>query len=253
MNRAVDSLFSELAKIMKSSRVILSCIVSILIVSAASATWEPLTDDIPLSSLPGGSFVVGDKEFSEFVLDVLDTRGGADPSIDQMSVQGVRDVDRGDYGLRFDKFLWSVGSGQIISVTLSFKVSVLPLPIYDDYYIKDIRLSLTGAGATGTGVVSASENVWEAFPGEPGEQPIASLSCSKEDGDNGAYLSDYAEFAYLKEIWIQSKSISVTGGTSGTAQFNEFFQFYSQIPEPATLVLLGMGGVWIFNRRKRTV
>ncbi|MHC4572268.1 MAG: PEP-CTERM sorting domain-containing protein [Planctomycetota bacterium] len=237
---------------MKNSRIIiLSCVISIVIASAASAAWEAVTDPVSLGSLEGVSLIVGDKEFSGFDLNVNVVDGGAllpDPYT--MTVLGVRDIDTGDYGLRFNNFPWSVGSGQIISVTLSFKASILPLPIYDDYYIKDVWLSLTGAGATGTGVVSASENVWDAFPGGT---TVASLSCSKQDGDGGANLSDYAEFAPLKEIWIQSKSISVTGGTSGTASFDEFFQFYSQIPEPATLVILGMGGVWIFNRRKRTV
>jgi len=222
-----------------------------MITSAASAAWEAVTDPVPLSSLKGASLIVGDKEFSGFDLKVIMVDGGAllpDPYT--MEVLGVRDVDKGDYGLRFNNFPWSVGSGQIISVTLSFKASIRPLPIYDAYYIKDVWLSLTGAGATGTGVVSVSETVWDAFPGD--NPPIASLSCSKQDDDNGANLSDYAEFAPLKEIWIQSKSISVTGGTSGSAHFNEFFQFYSQIPEPATLVLLGAGWVWIFSRKKRS-
>jgi len=230
---------------MKSSRVILSCLISIVLATAASATWAPLTDEIPLSSLPGGSLVIGDKEFSGFVLTGYSS-GGADMDLDQMSVQGVQDGATGDYGLRFDRFSWSVGSNQIITVDLSFKVSILSG--YDNYFIKDVWLYLTGAGATGTGVVNAGENVYDAFPGG---NAIASLSCSKQEGDNGAYLADYAEFAPLKEIWIQSKYISVTGGTSGTAHFSEFFQFYSQVPEPATLILLGTAGVWIFTRKKR--
>jgi len=235
----------------KSSRVLLSCLLSIVFASAASATWVSETNSVPLSSLEGTSLIVGDKEFLGFDLTVMMVDGGAFlPDPDTMSVMGVRDLDTGDYGLRFNKFPWSVGSGQIISVTLSFKASIRPLPIYDDYYFTDVWLALTGAGATGTGVVSVSENVWDAFPGD---NPIASLSCSKQEDDNGANLWDSAGgFAALKEIWIQSKSISVTGGTDGTAKFDEFFQFYSQIPEPATLVLLGAGGVWILSRKKRS-
>ena len=239
-------LFGGEVEMMKSSKLILSCLISIMLATAASAAWVPLTDKVPLSSLPGGSLVVGDKEFSGFNLDVIIVDGGAlDP--DLMTVQGVQDVTTGDYGLRFNDFSWSVGSNQTITVDLSFKVSILPG--YDEYYIKDVWLYLTGAGATGTGVVSAGENVWDAFPGGTA---VASLSVSKQDGDNGANLSDYAEFAPLKEIWIQTKHISVTGGTSGSAHFSEFFQFYSQIPEPATLVLLGAGWVWISSRKKRS-
>jgi hypothetical protein len=220
-----------------------------MLATAASAAWVPLTGaPVPLSSLPSGSFVVGDKEFSEFNLDVIIVDGGALlPDPDLMTVQGGQDDATGDYGLRFNDFSWSVGSGQTITVDLSFKVSILPG--FDDYYIKDVRLYLTSAGATGTGVVSAGENVWDAFPGG---DVIASLSCSKEEGDSGANLSDSAEFTPLKEIWIQTKYISATGGIDGTAHFSEFYQFYSQIPEPATLLLFGTAGVWILTRKKRS-
>ena len=57
---------------------------------------------------------------------------------------------------------------------------------------------------------------------------------------------DYAEFAPVKEIWIFSKDISIIGGTSGSVHLSGLFQFYSQIiPEPATLLLLGLGGLII--------
>jgi hypothetical protein len=230
---------------MKSSRTILSCLISIMLAASASAGWEPLTDKIPLSSLPGSSLPVGDKEFSEFHVDIVTVSGGAFlPDPNTMTVQGVRDVATGDYGLRFNGFSWSAGSNQIITVDLSFKVSIQPG--YDDYFIKDVWLYLTGAGAGGTGVVTAGENVWDHFPGGT---EIASLY-SWCDANN-ANLSDYAAFAPLKEIYIQTKHISVTGGTNGSAHFSEFFQFYSQVPEPATLVLLGTASIWIFTRKKQ--
>jgi hypothetical protein len=233
--------------VMKSSRVILGCLVIALFATTASAAWEPITDKIPLPSLPGGSLVVGDKEFSGFNLDIITVDGGATiPDPNTMTVQGVRDVGTGDYGLRFNGYSWSVSSGQIITVDLSFKVSILDEPEYDDYFIKDIWLYLTGVGATGTGVVSAGENVWTDFPG--GTQ-IASLTCSCDA--NNVKLSAYAEFAPLKEIYIQTKHISVSGGTNGTAHFSEFFQFYSQVPEPATITLLGLAGAIVLRRRRR--
>jgi hypothetical protein len=233
---------------MKSLRVILGCLISTLLTSAASASLSYITDKIPLNSLPGGSLVVGNKEFSEFNLDIIVVDGGAtisDPNM--MTVQGVQDGTTGDYGLRFNDFTWSVVSNQIITVDLSFKVSILPDPNYEDYFIKDVWLYLTGAGAAGTGVVYAGENIWDTFP--MGNN-IASLSCSIWDG--GARLSDYAEFAPFKEIQIQTKYISVTGGANGSAHFSEFFQFYGQVPEPATVCLLGLGTLGLI-RRKRNI
>lgn len=237
---------------MKSSRVLLSCLLSIVFASAASAAWVPLTDSVPLSALPGGSLSFRNIEFSEFVLTGYGS-GGADPDLDQMSVQGVQDVATGDYGLRFNEFAWYAGSGETVTVDLRFKVSILPG--FDDYFIEDVWLNITGASANGTGGVHVGETVWDAPFFDPEGNIIASLSCSKQDGDSGAYLVAHAEAEFdppLKEIWIQSKDISVTGGTSGTAHFSEFYQFYSQIPEPTTVVLLATAGVWILTRRKRS-
>jgi hypothetical protein len=228
---------------MKNPKIILSCLISIMLATAASADWVPGQPPVPLNSLPGGSLIVGDKEFSNFVLSGVGLGGAVDPDFSRMTVQGGTDSSTGDYGLKFDMFSWNAGSGQTVNVNLSFKVSILTG--YDDYFIKDVWMYITGAHATGTGLVIAGENVWDAFPGNN----IASLNCSLQE--SGAHLVDYAEFSPLKEIYIQTKSITITGGTDGTGGLDQFFQFYSQVPEPATLVLLGTAGVWIFTRKKR--
>lgn len=238
--------FSKETKIMKSSKIILSFLVGIMLAASASATWTPLTDPVTVGSLESTTLTVGDKVFSEFNVDII--AGGVpvlpDPNL--LTVQGVIWNETGDYGLRFDGVSWDVGSNQTISVNLSFKVSIESLPQYDNYFIKDVWLALTGAWAFGTGVTGVGENVWAHFPGDV--DPIASLSCWATSGDSR--LMDYKDFAPLKEVYIQAKTLYVYGGTSGLAHFNEFFQFYSQIPEPAALILLGTTGIWIFTRKK---
>jgi hypothetical protein len=233
----------------KSSRVLLSCLLSIVFASAASAAWVPLTGaPVSLSSLEGESLIFGDKELSEINLFGIGAGGAIPPDADSVFVQGGQDDATDDYGLRF-LLSWNASSGQTVNVTLNFKVSILPG--FDDYYIKDVSMDITGASATGTGVVNAGEIVRDA-PFAEGNV-IASLSCSKQEFDGGTQLEDYAEFDPLKEIWIYSKDISISGGTGidGAAHLSEFYQFYSQIPEPATLVLLGAGWVWISSRKKR--
>ena len=229
----------------KNSKIILCCLICIVLATSTSAQLVAKTDDIPLGSLPE-VLEVGDKVFSDFVLNPYSE--GIEPNFNKMYVQGVQDTTTGDYGLRFNGFLWSVGSGQTIAVDLSFKVSILPDPNYKDYRIEDVWLYLTGVGAAGTGRVTVGENVWDDFPGTQ----VAYLYCTYDA--NGVYLKDHAEFAPLKEIYIQTKYIVVEGGPSGSAHFSEFFQFYSQsqVPEPATLVLLGTAGIWIFTRKKRS-
>jgi len=236
---------------MKNSKIILSCLISVVLATAASAAWVPLTGDpVSISSLPGGSLVFGDKELSEIELFSIGTGGAIAPDANSVFVQGGRDDATGNYGLRF-LFSWNAGSNQTSNATLNFKVSILPG--YDDYFIDDVTLAITGVSTNGTGVVSIGEEVWDVPFYTPGSFPIASLSCSKWKGSPLAYLVDHAEFAPVKKIWIYSKDISITGGTNGLAHLSEFFQFYSQIPEPATIVLLGTAGIWIFTRKKRFV
>jgi hypothetical protein len=236
----------------KNSKIILSCLISIMLATSASATWVPLTAEVPLSFLQGGgSIIFGDKEISEFDMFSFSGGGALAPNPDAMFVQGGKNSITGDYGLKFN-LSWSAISNQTVNATLSFKVSVLPG--YDDALIKDVTMVITGSSVTGAGGVSIGETVWDAAPFSGGNV-IASLSSSKQYGDGGAYLSDHAEFAPIKEIWTWSKEISVTGGTSGSglANLSEFYQFYSQtqIPEPATLVLLGLGTLSLFRRKRK--
>jgi hypothetical protein len=185
--------------------------------------------------------VFGDKELSEFDIFGIGTEGAIAPDANSVFVQGGWDDTTGDYGLKFN-LSWSAISNQTVNATLSFKVSILPG--YDEY-IKDVWLDITGVSANGTGGVHLGEIVRDT-----GGNVIASLSCSKQDDDGGAYLVDSAEFAPLKEIWIYSKDISITGGTSGAAHISEFYQYYSQIPEPATITLLGLAGAIVLRRRR---
>ena len=231
----------------KSSRVILCCLISIVLVNAASATWVPLTGEpCSISSLLGKSLIFGDKEFSEIELFGIGTGGAVAPNADSVFVQGGQDNVTGNYGLRF-QLAGNAGSNQTANANLSFKISILP--DYPGYFVNDVEMILSGVSANGTGVVNVSEAAWDAFPGG---SVVALLSCSKQAGDNDAHLVDHAEFDPLKEIRIQSKDISISGGTGidGAAHLSEFFQFYSQVPEPMTVCLLGVGALSLVSRKR---
>jgi hypothetical protein len=214
-----------------------------MLATSASATWIPLTDVFPLSALQGGSLIFGDKEISEFTLSGIADGGALLPNPATMTVQGGQDSITGDYGLKFN-FSWNAGPGQTVNASLDFKVSIRDG--YDNYFIKDVNLDITGASANGTGVVNVGEDIRDEF-----NNPLVLLSCSAWQDSPAAYLKDYAEFAPLKVIWIHSKDVSITGGTSGSAHISEFYQYYSQVPEPATVVLLGTASIWVFTRKKR--
>lgn len=231
---------------MKNPKIILSGLISIMLVTAASAAWVPVTGEpVSISSLQDGSLIFGDKMLSEIYLFGTSTGGAIKPDTDSLYVQGGYDDVTGNYGLWF-LLSWNAFSGQTINATLNFNISVLPRPRMEDCFIKDVEMYITGASATGSGGVNIGEAVWDA-PFPEGEN-IALLSCSVQE--SGAKLYDHKEFDPVKEIWIFSKDISVTGGYNGSGHLSGLFQFYSQVPEPATLMLLGTAGVWIITRKK---
>jgi hypothetical protein len=221
----------------------------------ASANWSSLTGEPQsLSSLLGQSLVVGDKVFSDFDMFGMPPQGGAigaDP--DFVFVQGGQDDITGDYGLRL-LMNWNAASGQTVNATLSFTVAILDDPEWANQYLKDVTMMLPGASATGEGVVNASETVWDG-PISPTSGLLAALYCSAEEGDEGAHLVaayDWTEhdMDLVRQIWVR-KDLSITGGAEGTAHLSEVFQFFSQVPEPATMAMLAVGALTLPRRRKR--
>jgi hypothetical protein len=228
---------------MKLQTLTTACLISIVLSSLSFGAWVPLTGSpVPISSLPAAGLEVGDKQFVDFDVFGIGVGGAIPPDADTLFVQGGQDDATGDYGLRF-RLAWIAGSNQTINVTLSYRVSILP----DGDPIKDVSMYLTAASATGTGVVSAGETLYNAPL--PGGDVIASISTSKEFGDGGAYLSAYAEFDPVPDVWV-NKAISVTGGTNGTASLSEVYQLYSQVPEPAAIALLGLGALALLRKRR---
>ena len=222
----------------------------VFVPAVATAGWQPLTGDpVSLASLEGESIIVGDKEFADFELIGIGQGGAIAPDPAAVLVQGGWDAVTGDYGLRL-VLSWGVGSGQIIDANLSFTVAILPdLPQWEDWYIEDSGILLTGVSATGTGVVIAGETVWDGPI--PNGGVLASLSVSKQQLDGGAYLVDWAVFRPVKMAWVR-KDILVAGGTGlgGAAHLSEVFQFYSQVPEPTAVAIIAIGAAVLLRRRR---
>lgn len=231
---------------MRSQTIIVSCLISVALVATASASWVPLTGDpVSLSSLQGEPLLFGDKELSDVNFFGYAEGGAITPNTDSVYVQGGYDDITLDYGLKF-YLSWMAGPNQIVNVNLEFKVSIQDG--FDDYYIKDVGLDITGAHANGTGVVGLGELVQDEFGND-----LVHLSCSAWQGSPVEYLTDYKEFDPVKAIWINSKDISITGGANGSAHISQFYQYYSQVqvPEPATITLFGITGILILTRKNK--
>lgn len=235
----------------KSATFLLSILISISIAGTATAGWVPLTGDlIPVSSIPEGGLEVGDKLFTEFEVTGISSGGPPTPSAATVMVQGGQNDATGDYGLRF-RLAWNAGADQLINAGINFKVSILP--DYDPWFIEDAVLWLATASAAGTGLVQATENIFDAdFMGNC----LASLGASSQADDYGVFLMDNSllcasgEPVQVKEIWVRM-GVTVQGGDAGSAGLHEAFMLYSQIPEPATILLLGLGALALVRKRRQ--
>lgn len=235
---------------MDKSKFFLSCLITIVLTTAAQAAWVSLTGDfVSISSIPTGGLEVGDKLFSGFEVTGIADGGPPTPSSSTVLVQGGQNDATGDYGLRL-RLSWTAGSDQFINAGINFKVSILDG--YDPYFITDATLWLSTCSAAGTGLVQASENIYDAdFMGNS----LLALATSAEDDDYGAFLMDSGDFmlhgnlAQFKEIWVRT-GVTVQGGSEGSAGLHEVFMLYSQIPEPATVLLLGLGALALLRKRR---
>jgi hypothetical protein len=188
----------------KSALLVVGLSISILLACSAQAAWVPLTGDdmIPISSVPAGGLVVGDKLFSGFEV-VGISNGVLAPTPDTVLVQGGQNDATGDYGLRF-RLAWNAGSDQLINASINFKAEILPG--YDPWFIEDATLWMSTASATGTGLVQATENIFDAdFLGNC----LTSMGTSSQADDYGVYLMDSSLFCLqgqpvsVKEIWVR--------------------------------------------------
>jgi len=220
----------------KSLTLLIAIPISILIISTACAGWAPLTGDlIPISSVPGGGLVVGNKLFTDFAVTGFSYGGPLTPSSSTILIQGGQDEATGDYGIRL-RLVCNAGSGQFINTGINFKVSILGG--YDRFFIKEAELWLATASAAGTGLVQATENIYDAdFMGNS----LTVLSTSVQEDDYGVFLMDSSNFMLqgnsiqMKELWVRT-GITIQGGTNGSSGLHEVFLLYSQVPKATTIL-----------------
>lgn len=188
----------------------------------------------------------GDKRIGNFTgFSSTATGGAAVVGSDEIFVDcimiGIED------GVRFSSDALDVTSGQRQRVEFEFEAFSTVGNL-----LKDNTLALIG-GRTGSGHVDIRETVTDTnantlafknvFLSPSGDQPI----------DQEDFLPGPVLLAHVRKV------LFVSGGNNGTAFLSDFDQTFSQIspvvhsiPEPASVVLLGIGGVgalWFRRRR----
>lgn len=191
-----------------------------------------------------GGLQVGDKLFADFDVVTTATSGVSAPDPATIRLRGVQIA--GDFGLEFNGG-WATASGQSINTNITFSVTAGP-----SHAIVGNYLWMTAYGTAGDGLVSIVENV---FAQNPGSTPTPTLLGSKfvrhAVADPLNQASDSAAFSPHQTVWV-TKDITVRDGSTtgpGMAHLSRFYQTFNQIPEPATLLLLGAGAMRTLGRR----
>ncbi len=113
--------------------------------------------------------------------------------------------------------------------------------------IKDNSLGIAGVSTSGNGSVSVSENKCLGFEWGANTSCAGTIATLSVNAPPGTSLFNQLLFPNQTLIGV-IKDIALSTGASGTASVSVISQNFSEVPEPASLLLLGSGlaavGVW---------
>lgn len=236
----------------------LACLV-VMVLSVVSVAPAAIIVDIldptpptlqELMALPQGQgYLVGDKLFSDFTW--LDSsQGGANPPRPEaINVQGVlvHYPHGSEHGLRFTGF-WAATGGQLVDTLITFNVTATG----NDHIIDNTLWMPNGDGSAG-GLAAITETAYDgqggALPGldQFGREVIGKFVFASDDAQRRLH---HVEYYSAHETLQIRKDIGVNGGGTGVAAISEFFQTFSQVPEPSSLLVLVAGAALIIRRRR---
>ena len=190
-----------------------------------------------------GGIKIGDKTFTEWRVTSTAQGNGLAPQAGAISVTAVQ--IGGDYGMRFNG-PWSAATGDLADTTIGFRVTA-----DNPWLISDNTLTATAIGADKGGMASISENVFSADPTKTFSTPVANEYAYYINDANFKTIDHKVFVQALKDAWVV-KDIIANGSIAvgATAHISEFYQTFSQVPEPATMSLL-IAGTFVLVARRR--
>jgi hypothetical protein len=243
---------ARLAPTAFAAALLLACCASADIIPVLDGNQDPIEFTLEeVMAMPGGLRVC-DKVFSEWSFTDNSDNGGLAPTPAGITVEGVCfDHNQNgevnplvdEIGLRFTGG-WSAAGMQIADTVIRYKVtSDAPFAIVDN------TLWMSAGAARNGGVASITESVY-TVPGPAEPLVVKMVWDSEEPGVEDNFLECMEFDQGYTELWI-IKDVQVNGGVQqeGVAAISEFYQTFSQTPEPSSLLLLCGGAALLIRRR----
>lgn len=184
----------------------------------------------------GDSITVVDKLFDNW--EITENFGSflVDPS--QIDVTPVAD-DPLNPGVKFTNNTGGVSIGQTSTLGIAFSVeTVSGLPLIKD---NSLTLDQFSLGDQGFAFVAVNESVFDGPPGSGNSLGQKTVRAARQDGVPTApdELFDELTFSPLSKVYVQA-IIEVDAGGGSSASLDMFTMRFSQVPEPASLLLGGI-------------
>jgi len=228
-----------------------SALVAVLLFSSPTVATAQVTNltagqSIGLATVidNGLKVQIGDKQFADFFYSYLDTDGNSANDLSRSNVTLTALSNDIGFGLSFQEPLLALGP-VIKDVAIKYSATVTD----PNFLISDIHLSITGSAGNG-GLGTVGEDVFNnGFGGTNVGHLQASIPVSSGDVTNADIVPP------VVKLWVQ-KDVIVSGGNNanGFASITIIDQTFSQVPEPSTALLVGLGllGVVALKRTRKS-
>lgn len=188
----------------------------------------------------GDTITVGDKIFDNFSYAAT----GDMPDADDVNVISHIDA-HGNFGIRFQGGFLDLAGGGASDALITFDVTITQAGIDAGNLISDAHLSgnldvIGGSGGSSFGAITETFLTGNATD-------VLSIFATEDS----AVLVDWVDFDDLVTTISVQKDIILFADDDAVATTLSFVdQSFSQIPEPGSLALLGLGGLALFRRRR---
>lgn len=198
-----------------------------------------------------GTYRVGDKVFSEIDAVTTASPGAFAPTAEQITLTGVVDDVTGEVGLKivgyrdpYGPAWWARWPSEVINTQVRYRVSPdSPLAVDGN------TLAFLEADAdSGASVTINSDSYSDAS--ETLEHRVSHLHVSESDS-LVQYVDAEGIAPPLAPLWVVDDILLVATDNYDEAWLTSYVHTFSQVPGPATVVVLAVGGAAVVVRRFR--